>query len=142
MMVRYEDELPVTARQLSDWGRIPLNYLSKILRVLVRADLLTAHRGVGGGFRFARSPAQITIMDIVAPFEDVDRDPICPFGQASCSDDNPCSLHERWEAMRRQFLDALRTVDLRSAVPAGPVTRTTSKRAAKGTSTPRGLNRR
>lgn len=117
LMAQKEDELPLTAKQLSKSGNIPMNYLSKILRVLVRADILSANRGIGGGFRFARSPSSITIMDIVELFEDVDRQPICPFGQALCSDDDPCSMHKRWGAVRNQFLEELRTIDLRSAAP-------------------------
>ena len=117
LMAQKEDELPLTAQQLSEWGNIPMNYLSKILRVLVRADILSANRGIGGGFRFARRPSSITIMDIVELFEDVDSQPICPFGQSLCSDDDPCNMHKRWGAIRNQFLEELRTIDLRSTAP-------------------------
>ena len=141
-MAQKEDELPLTAKQLSKSGDIPMNYLSKILRVLVRADILSANRGIGGGFWFARSPAYITILDIVELFEDVDRQPICPFGQAVCSDDDPCSMHKRWGAVRNQFLEELRTIDLRSAAPASKPKRVKRKKAKKRKSIKRRLTRR
>lgn len=41
------------------------SYLAKITSMLVKADILTAYRGVNGGVRLNRRPAQVKLLDIV-----------------------------------------------------------------------------
>jgi len=105
----------MTARELAELGQIPTNYLSKIMRQLVRADLLAGTRGIGGGFRFAKPPQQIRLIEIVDLFEQVDRPRVCPFGNRTCSDENSCALHDRWGAVRANFVRVLAETDLASA---------------------------
>ncbi len=45
---------------------MPERFLLQILRQLVKAKILRATCGVGGGYLLARSPRQITLDDIVA----------------------------------------------------------------------------
>ncbi len=44
---------------------IPLEYLLKILQDLVRANILTSKRGPGGGFKLAKSPSQINLLQVI-----------------------------------------------------------------------------
>jgi Rrf2 family protein len=111
-MVRNESRLPMTAKELAELGEIPSNYLSKIMRQLVRARLLDGTRGIGGGFRFAKPPSRIKLIQIVDLFEEVDRPRICPFGNKTCSDDDHCALHDAWGGVRSSFLDVLRNTNL------------------------------
>ncbi len=62
--------------QLAEYYDLPAPYLAKQLKALVRAGLLAAAPGPGGGFRLARPPAGITLLEIVeavdgtsAPYE-------------------------------------------------------------------------
>jgi len=50
---------------------IPRNYLSKILHGLGQAGLLDSQRGPRGGFRLARDPGQIRLMDVVGEVSDL-----------------------------------------------------------------------
>ncbi|MHC4065139.1 MAG: Rrf2 family transcriptional regulator [Planctomycetota bacterium] len=114
-MVRNESRLPMTARELAELGEIPTNYLSKIMRQLVRANLIDGIRGIGGGFRFARAPKDIALVEIVDLFEEVERPRVCPFGNKTCSDDTPCAVHDMWGGLRKQFVAALTDTNLASA---------------------------
>jgi DNA-binding IscR family transcriptional regulator len=42
-----------------------------VLRRLARAGLLHVARGQGGGYRFAANPKRVTMMDVIALFEDI-----------------------------------------------------------------------
>jgi Rrf2 family iron-sulfur cluster assembly transcriptional regulator len=136
-MVRNESRLPMTAKELAELGSIPSNYLSKIMRQLVRANLITGTRGIGGGFRFARPPSKIKLVNIVDLFEEVDRPRVCPFGNRTCDDDNPCAVHDLWGGVRTSFLDVLRETDLATAAAepgrfvSGKVQRKAGKKAVK-----------
>ncbi|MDP6404053.1 MAG: Rrf2 family transcriptional regulator [Alphaproteobacteria bacterium] len=49
---------------------ISAHHLAKVMRQLVRARLIQSARGAGGGYRLAVNPNRVTLMDVVAVFED------------------------------------------------------------------------
>lgn len=73
--------------------KVPQGYLSKILRDLVVAGLVTSQRGPNGGFTLARPADQISMLDVVNAVDPIQRIKKCPLG-------NPahiqlCPLHKR-----------------------------------------------
>jgi Rrf2 family protein len=58
-------DAPRTVEQLSAAQRIPNKYLESILGELRRDGLLRSQRGPEGGYRLARTPAQISIADVI-----------------------------------------------------------------------------
>jgi Rrf2 family protein len=54
-----------SATQLAEYYDIPAPSLAKQLKALVKAGVLAASTGPGGGFRLARPAAQITLLDVV-----------------------------------------------------------------------------
>jgi len=85
----------------------PKNYLGKILQQLSRDGLLVSQKGLGGGFRLARAAAQISLLDIVEPIEQINRWTGCILGGESCSDDNPCPIHNHWKDVKDAYLRLL-----------------------------------
>ena len=115
---------PVLAREIADDTGIPGNYLSKILRELVRAGILDSTRGIGGGFRLLRPTSELRLADILGPFENSLQKDRCPFGNKECSDDHPCPAHDHWRPLREayiHFMDrtTLEQVAVREAHPIG-----------------------
>lgn len=93
----------------------PRNYLGKLLKALSDQGLVESQKGKGGGFRLARDPATITLLDVMEPVGRVNRWTGCFLGQARCSDDVPCSVHARWSVTREayfQFLKSTTVADL------------------------------
>lgn len=87
--------------------KVPQGYLSKILRDLVVAELVTSQRGPNGGFALARRPDRISMLDVVNAVDALQRIRKCPLG-------NPdhvklCPLHRRiddaLDLIERQFKD-------------------------------------
>lgn len=60
---------PVSTAKLAAIFELPPAYLNKRLQALVRAGVLSSTPGARGGFRLARPPKQITLMQIVAAVE-------------------------------------------------------------------------
>ena len=56
---------PVRLVDLAAERGIPEQYLEQLFAGLRRAGLVTGHRGVGGGFTFARRPDRLTVLEIV-----------------------------------------------------------------------------
>ena len=94
-------EGPVRVGDLAHALRIPQNYLSKTMHQLARAGVLQSVRGKHGGFRLARQPGAIRLMDIVEPFEPLADRKRCVLGRAVCSDAAPCQAHDRWKEVTR-----------------------------------------
>jgi Rrf2 family iron-sulfur cluster assembly transcriptional regulator len=85
----------------------PPNYLSKLLQGLARAGLVRSQKGLGGGFRLARDPRRISLLDVVEPIERVSRWSGCVLGHRDCSDEAPCAIHLRWKQVRTAYLRML-----------------------------------
>ena len=55
----------VSAAQLAEHYDLPAAYLAKQLQALVRAGVLAATTGPRGGFRLARPPAEISMLQVI-----------------------------------------------------------------------------
>jgi Rrf2 family protein len=98
----------VGAARLAGILGIPQNYLSKTLHQLARAGVLESTRGKLGGFRLARPAGQISLLEVVRPFDDLTGRRACLMGRAVCSDHSPCVAHERWKLVAEQTADFFR----------------------------------
>lgn len=85
-----------TSAELAQALDLPANFLSKLLNRLRQEGVLTSRRGPQGGFRLARPPDEVTLADVIRPFDDVVQDRQCILGHPECRDDTPCAAHERW----------------------------------------------
>lgn len=103
-LARHSQEWPISAQHVAEEVGVPRKYLSKILADLVRVGLLEGSRGKNGGFRMTRSPKDIHLSEVLAPFEPVTthRRP-CPFGNVVCNDNDPCAGHDRWKLVREGY---------------------------------------
>ncbi len=56
---------PVPIGELARRRDIPVQFLEQLFAILRRAGVLRSQRGVKGGYSFARTPAEITVLDLV-----------------------------------------------------------------------------
>lgn len=121
------EEMPVSGPRIAAAASVPRKYLSAILADLVRAGLLEGTRGKSGGFQLTRSAKQIRLVQVVAPFEPLKSGKkTCPFGNAVCSDRNPCVAHDRWTEVNAGLSGFLEVTTLED------VARARSERAKSG----------
>lgn len=90
----------------------PPNYLGKLLRVMGRTGLVRSRKGTGGGFRLARDPSSIRLLDVVEPIDHVARWTTCLLTGSPCSLESPCAVHPRWARVREDYLDLLATTTI------------------------------
>ncbi|HVK09956.1 MAG TPA: Rrf2 family transcriptional regulator [Gemmataceae bacterium] len=100
----YEDPSPRTTDQIATATRVDsVTYLSKVLQELVRKGVVKSQRGVGGGMTLAKTPAELTILEVVNAVEPIQRIKTCPLGLKSHGL-RLCPLHRRMD-------DALASVE-------------------------------
>jgi Rrf2 family protein len=57
------------AGRLAEFHELPPDYLAKHLQALSRAGIVTANRGVSGGYRLSKPATKITLLDITLAIE-------------------------------------------------------------------------
>jgi len=108
--------VPTSVRDIAERTGLPQPYLEQILLALKGAGLVRSKRGVGGGYVLARTPAEMTLGEIVSAVDG----PIVvgDFGQphegGACDHEGQCVLLSMWgdvgEHMRRH-LDSFTLAD-------------------------------
>src|SRR5665811_295830 len=56
---------PVPIGELARRREMPVQFLEQLFAVLRRAGVVISQRGVKGGYRFAREPSSVTVLEIV-----------------------------------------------------------------------------
>lgn len=97
----------------------PPNYLGKLLKALAQHDLVQSQKGLGGGFRLAKTAKRITLFDIVDVFEQLSRWSGCILGRGECSDRNPCIVHDKWGKVRSTYLHMLQSTTIADLIRTG-----------------------
>ena len=100
-------------RRIAEEIGVPGPFLVKILQPLVQCGILESQRGRGGGYRLARSAGDVTLLEIVDAQERLQRTRKCLLGQAECSDERACPLHEYWKWTHEGFISRLRRTTLK-----------------------------
>jgi Rrf2 family iron-sulfur cluster assembly transcriptional regulator len=91
---------------------IPASFASQILADLVRTDIATSKPGRDGGYRLARDPNAITLLELVEAGEGPLRAEHCALGDGPCRWDTVCPLHASWQATVAAVRDQLTTITL------------------------------
>jgi Rrf2 family protein len=56
---------PVPLGELARRRDVPVQFLEQLFAVLRRSGIVSSQRGVKGGYRFARDPASVTVLEVV-----------------------------------------------------------------------------
>jgi Rrf2 family protein len=94
---------PMRVKDLSIATGIPSHYLSKVMRRLVLAGLLTSQKGQGGGFLLSKPPEEIPFIDILAAVDAYSTAGHCAFGWGKCDEVHPCPLHGSWSRLNERL---------------------------------------
>ncbi len=68
-LARRGGESPVPIGEIARAREVPVQFLEGLFATLRRAGVLQSQRGVKGGYRFARPPAEVTVLEVVELLE-------------------------------------------------------------------------
>lgn len=114
----YPGGTPVKRRQLALEVGVPRTFASQVLGDLIHAGLAVSSFGAHGGYRLARDPAEVSLLEVVEAGEGPLVPDLCALGADPCRDDAPCPLHEAWTrgvGALRAVLAETRLADLAAA---------------------------
>lgn len=119
LLSEYGDPVPLA--RISERENISKQYLGLIFHQLRKSGLVEAVRGLNGGFRLARSPAEITVAAVIRSLEG----PIAPVGcllppgrnsAGRCPKTGDCLSRPAWEWLQRQIETALERLTIQSLI--------------------------
>jgi len=86
---------------------IPKEFISKILQSLTESGMIESKKGKAGGFKLAKHPSKIKLIDIVEAIDGLESFNSCVLGFPNCSADNPCPVHDKWGQLREKAYEML-----------------------------------
>ena len=117
------DGVPLTTDELARATQVPSGYLAKVMQSLGRAGLVHAQRGKRGGFTLARPADAVSLLDVLAAVDPIQRIRSCPL-KLPGHRLRLCPLHARLDAalarIEREFADTpiSSLLESESALPA------------------------
>lgn len=84
----------------------------KVMKAIVDAGLVIAQRGSKGGYRIARAPVQISVLDVVQAFEGPVSLTECSADENNCEITESCSLATNWTGINDLLLKVLGGITL------------------------------
>jgi Rrf2 family protein len=119
-------EAPTTVAAVAERYGIPEGALAKVFQQLVRAGLAAGTRGIGGGYRLARPPKKITVLDVMNVFERPRESGACPLhdrpGQR-CPKMSACGVHWLFNEVDELVRSTYESVTLHTLVQRGALAR-------------------
>ncbi len=100
-----DPDTPVRVGDIAEALNVPQNYLSKVLHVLAREGILDSLRGPAGGFTLGVPAHELTLKEVIRPFDPEDTVVQCLLRRQPCDPDNPCIAHHEWERIAKQVRD-------------------------------------
>lgn len=94
---------------------IPVNFLFKILRKMVRAGIVKSYRGPHGGYILAKDPSEITFLEVIEAVDGpllVNR---CLSIETQCMLERSCKMLNAWQRIQvhmKSELSSLTIADL------------------------------
>lgn len=113
---RYPGSEPTRVEEIAASQGIPENYLRRLLIELKRGGLVASQKGPSGGYLLARSPARISMADVL---EIIEGD-YCPVecledtGTGQCPKGLPCPMRDVWREVRESVTLILARATLQS----------------------------
>lgn len=103
--------------------QVPQPTVSKILKQLVRAELLVSHRGAHGGYGLAREPASISVAEVIEALDGPIALTSCiePGHAELCGLEDLCPARANWRKINhaiRHALDGISVAEMASTIPA------------------------
>ncbi len=109
-----------SAREIAEQYDIPIELMAKVLQRLVRHGLLASHQGTRGGYQLARTPAQISVADVIQAVDGPVTVTACSTEEGSCEQFAKCNVRDPLWRVRERILSALGECTIAELAAEGP----------------------
>ncbi len=111
----------LNARDIALHTHLTIPTVSKLLKRLTTAGLLSSVRGVNGGYRLQRAARDISVAEIIYAMDESRGLTECSAHQSECSLQEVCHIQGNWRLISQSIESALKSVSLEAlAMPMLP----------------------
>ena len=103
-------------QEISEQTGIAQPTVSKILKLLVKARILSSTRGAKGGYLLAREPEKISVATVICALEGPIALTECSASHKNCDQAMGCEIQGNWGLINQKILNALESVTLADMV--------------------------
>jgi len=100
------------ARDIAEHTHLAMPTVSKLLKRLTAAGLLSSMRGVTGGYRLQRAAANISVLQIIYALDEPRGLTECSLQPNECSLQDVCRIQGNWRLISQSIESALNGVSL------------------------------
>ena len=100
------------AREISEEMALPRAYVPELLGLLAEAGLAESKAGQAGGYRLARDPGAVSLLEVVEAAEGPLVSRNCPLRGGPCRWENVCALHPTWASASEAVRSTLAATSL------------------------------
>jgi Rrf2 family protein len=104
----------VPFREIGRQMDVPEDFLAKILKTLVDQGIVRSTRGPHGGYRLARPPEAINVLEIIEAAEGPIAINVCLDDDDACGRQPVCNMSAVWREGQERMLDVFRNRTLAS----------------------------
>jgi Rrf2 family iron-sulfur cluster assembly transcriptional regulator len=105
-------------KAIAEAQQIPVSYLAKVMRNLVRGGLVTSTLGRGGGYTLRKQPSDITLLQIYGTIEGEMRLMECMDNDKNCFFFEGCGQARVWRRLRETVESIFSETTLLDLLPA------------------------
>lgn len=110
-----DGETWLTARDLSQSTGLPLPTVSKLLKLLSKHGILSAQRGIYGGYRLAHKPKDVHVLNVIELIDGPIAITDCACGtggSGECAIEAHCPTKPQWQRITERIRAALSDITL------------------------------
>lgn len=113
-----------TVPNLTEQTSIPEPTVSKVIKILAKGGLVSAKRGVKGGYRLERGLDQIQVLEVITLFEGPIAVTACSdFTDEQCRMGSMCRMKGRWNKVNQALHNALKQLTVADLMADEPAVR-------------------
>ncbi len=118
------DDEVLSTQALAERCGLEAPTVSKVLKMLVRAGLVTSFRGPNGGYRTDRAPEAVSVARVISAIEGPIAMTECSVHEGLCTVEASCSARDNWQKVSAAVADALEHISLADMSRSSDVSRT------------------
>ncbi|MDD3213943.1 MAG: Rrf2 family transcriptional regulator [Eubacteriales bacterium] len=119
-LAEHQGEGPQSLQNIASVG-IPKQYLEQLLGNLRRAGLVGSVRGAQGGYKIAKAPEKITILDVIDAMEGPLELSECMSNESTCDRSCQCPVRRVWRTLTDSINRELAGITLGDMLATDPI---------------------
>ncbi|MBQ6470650.1 MAG: Rrf2 family transcriptional regulator [Victivallales bacterium] len=109
-LATHDSTKPRLVRDIAESQQISEKYISRLIIDLRRARLVRSVRGMKGGFFLARSPKEITLLEIIETMEGTLSIVDCVMAPEKCALNTNCTARNIWQRLNGGIRELMRGI--------------------------------